>query len=79
MKTLIHVCAKTIRRNMKDNTNKPIINVIKNNVSTYHHKVDILGPSKVIYEKDNPIVKNDKFPNTGKCWIETESEVITHG
>ena len=71
MKTRIHVNQHKIRSNMKHGTNDPVITVKTFKSNTYTHKVEIKGPSKVIYSPDKPLSCG------AKVWIETESEVIT--
>jgi hypothetical protein len=56
---------------MKHGTNDPVITVKTSKSNTYTHKVEIKGPSKVIYSPDKPLSCG------AKVWIETESEVIT--
>jgi len=70
MKTRIHVNQHKIRSNIKHNLKEPVITVKTSKSNTYAHKVDIKGPSKVIYSPDKPLSCG------AKVWIETESEVM---
>ena len=70
MKTRIHVNQHKIKSNKKNNLSEPVITVKTSKSNTYAHKVDILGPAKVIYSPNKPLSCG------AKVWIETESEVI---
>lgn len=73
----IHIHQGKIRSNNKHGRNEPVITVktYKENTQTvvisneYHHEVEILGSSKVIYSPDKPL------PCGAKVWIETHAEV----
>lgn len=71
MKTYIHVNQHKIRANKKNGTNEPVITIKRGRTNTYCHKVDILGPSRVVYGgNDKPLL-----PCGARVVIETESEV----
>ena len=68
-KKYIHVNQHKIRSNKKHGTNEPVITIKHGSTNTYCHAVDILGPSKVIYNPDKPLSCG------ARVWIETEAEV----
>ena len=72
MKTIIHINKNIIQQNNKRKTKLPVCRVELNGKIWYGSKVDILGPSEMIYSPDKP----------RKCgarlWIETNSEVVIH-
>jgi hypothetical protein len=69
VKTIIHVNQHAVRRNIKADTKEPVLTVKTYKSNTYAHKVDIKGPSKVVYSPDKPLSCG------ARVWIETEHEV----
>ncbi|NEO33778.1 MAG: DNA-binding protein [Symploca sp. SIO3C6] len=71
--TIIHVNQHTIRQNQKQENAAPVISVKRGQTNTYGHEVEIYGPCRVVYRRDNP------KPYGPRVWIETLSpvEVIT--
>ena len=71
-KTIIHINKNIIQQNIKRGTKLPVCRVELKGKTWYGSKVDILGPSEMIYSPDKP----------RKCgarlWIETDSEVVIH-
>jgi hypothetical protein len=71
-KTIIHINKNIIQKNIKRGTKLPVCRVELKGKTWYGSKVDILGPSEMIYSPDKP----------RKCgarlWIETDSEVFIH-
>ena len=71
-KTIIHINKNIIEKNNKRGTKLPVCRVELKGKTWYGSKVDILGPSEMIYSPDKP----------RKCgarlWIETDSEVFIH-
>jgi len=71
-KTIIHINKNIIQKNNKRGTKLPVCRVELKGKTWYGSKVDILGPSEMIYSPDKP----------RKCgarlWIETDSEVFIH-
>ena len=73
----IHVHQGRIRSNKKYGCNEPVITIktYKQNTKTvvvsneYAHEVEILGHSKIVYNKDEPLSCG------AKVWIETDAEV----
>jgi hypothetical protein len=66
----IHINSNTIRSNKKHGTTNPAVTVrIGQKVIGYGHEVVINGPSKVVYEPENPLVCG------ARVWIETDATV----
>ena len=72
MKTIIHINRNIIQQNEKRNTRLPVCRVDMNGKTWYGSKVDILGPSSMVYRPDKPRACG------AKLWIETEAEVVIH-
>mgnify|MGYP000046385013 FL=1 len=73
MKKRIHINQHVIRANAKNGTNDPAITVKTYKDSTYAHRVEIDGPSSVVYSPDKPL-------NCGaRVWVETDASVTLHG
>lgn len=66
----IHVNQHHIRANLKDDGNRPVftIKTSKDNIKT--DRVEINGPSTLLYSPDKPLSCG------AKCWIETKSEIV---
>jgi hypothetical protein len=73
MPTRIHVNQSTIRSNRKHGRNDPVISIKRGKNNTYCHVVEILGPSKVVYQPDCPLSCG------ARVWIETTSWVMADG
>ena len=69
MKIRIHVNMHKINFNKRHATNNPVITVKTSYSNRYAHKVEILGPSTVIYRPEKPLSCG------ARVWIETDSEV----
>ncbi len=69
MKKRIHVNGHNIRDNNRDGGDRPIITVKTYKENIYGHKVNINGPSSVVYPK-KPLKCG------ARVWIETEAEVV---
>lgn len=69
MKKYIHVNQHVIRHNKKYNNALPACRVQTGIKSQYCKEVIIEGPSKLVYNPDNPL------PCGAKLWIETTSKV----
>ncbi len=63
--TIIHVNQQTIRQNQKRENAAPVISVKRGQSNTYGHEVEIHGPCRVVYRRDNP------KPCGARVWIET--------
>jgi len=71
MVTWIHVNQQVIRANKKTGANDPVLTIKQGRKNTYCHRVEILGPSEVIYSG------NDKtlLPCGARVAIHTESDI----
>jgi hypothetical protein len=68
MKTVIHVNRRHIALNAKDGGDRPVYTIKRGGKTTYAREVNILGPSKLVY--------NGKQLGCGaRAWIETEAEL----
>jgi len=66
----IHINQHVIRANRSRNENKPPITIKQGRKNTYCHTVEILGPSKVVYQPCKPL-------NCGaRVWVETEAPLV---
>lgn len=70
MKTILHVCQHTIRRNRKQGTNDPPIIIRTYKGASRAHAVAINGPSFVRHSPHKPLKCG------ARVWIETEAKVI---
>ena len=70
MKTKIHVNQHHIRANLKGD-DLPVLTVKTYKQNVKCNRVQINGPSTVVYSPDKPLSCG------AKVWIETESQVIT--
>ena len=59
-----------IRSNKKNNVNDPVITVKTYKSNNYAHEVEIQGPSKIVYSKDNPLSCG------ARVWIETDEKIV---
>jgi len=73
MKKRIHINQHVIRANAKSGANDPAITVKTSRKNTYAHRVDIGGPSSVIYSPDKPLSCG------ARVWIETDAPVRLDG
>lgn len=69
MKTIIHVNQHVIKANKKNGVNNPVLTVKTYKDNKYAHEVEILGPSKIVYQPNKPLSCG------AHVWIETQSEV----
>ena len=65
----IHINQHIIRKNKKTGEQNPVIAVRSSAGVEYAHRVEIQGPSTVIYSPDKPLSCG------ARVWIETEAEV----
>jgi hypothetical protein len=73
MKAKIHVNLNVIRANAKHGRNDPVITIKQGKQNTYCHKVEILGPSAVVYSPCKPLSCG------AKVWVETDADLIIDG
>jgi hypothetical protein len=67
--TYIHVRRQILARNKKYGTIDPGVLVRRGNLVTYCHEIDIVGPSRIVYQPNRPL-------NCGATvWIEVEPTV----
>tara|TARA_R100001015_G_C4560847_1_gene120730 strand:- start:527 stop:769 length:243 start_codon:yes stop_codon:yes gene_type:complete len=70
MKKRIHINQHVIRANKKNGTNDPAITVKTSKNNYYASRVEIDGPSSVVYSPDKPL-------NCGaRVWVETDATVM---
>ena len=72
MKTIIHINKNLKQSNDKHGGSNPVCRVEVGGETLYGSRVDILGPSSMIYSPDKPRKCG------AKLWIETDAEVIIH-
>ncbi len=72
MKSIIHINKNLKQSNDKHGRTLPVCRVGAEGKVGYGSKVDILGPSSMIYSPDKPRKCG------AKLWIETEGEVVIH-
>ena len=73
MKKRIHINQHVNRANKKNGTNDPAITVKTSRNNYYANRVEIDGPSSVVYSPDKPL-------NCGaRVWVETNSRVNLQG
>jgi hypothetical protein len=73
MRKLIHVNHHVIRANRKTGASDPPITVKTYKGNTYASAVEILGPSKLVYQPDRPLACG------AHLWIETTAPVVVDG
>ena len=73
MKKIIHINQHVIRANKKSGTHNPVITIKTNKKNTYASRVEIDGPSSIVYSPDKPLSCG------AHVWIETNETVIAHG
>ena len=73
MKKRIHINQHVIRANKKNGTNDPAITVKTSKQNIYAHRVEIDGPSFVVYSPDKPLSCG------ARVWVETDASVTLHG
>ena len=72
MKTIIHINKNLKQSNDKHGRTLPVCRVEVDGKTWYGSKVDILGPSSMVYSPDKPRKCG------AKLWIETDSDVVIH-
>ena len=73
MKKRIHINQHVIRANKKNGTNDPAITVKTSRNNYYASRVEIGGPSSVVYSPDKPLSCG------ARVWVETDAPVTLHG
>lgn len=67
-KVIIHVNRQHIAMNAKDGKNRPVYTIKLGSKTRYAREVEILGPSKMVYN-------GDQLSCGARAWIETDAEV----
>lgn len=65
---IIHVNRTFIAANAKDGGNRPVYIVREKSRVTYAREIEILGPSKLVYN-------GDQLSCGARAWIETDAEI----
>jgi hypothetical protein len=73
MKKLIHINRNIIQYNAKHGTNLPVCRIQDGSMTRYGMAVDILGPSRMVYDPENPLKCG------AKLWIETDADIEIDG
>lgn len=73
MKKLIHINRNIIQYNDKHNTNLPVCRIQIGKETKYGMAVNINGPSKMVYDAENPLKCG------AKLWIETTADIDIEG
>ena len=71
-KTIIHINKNLMAKNGKNGMSLPVCRVEIGRSVWYGSRVDILGPSSMVYRPDKPRSCG------ARLWLETDSEVIIH-
>jgi hypothetical protein len=69
MKSIIHVNAQLIKRNIKNKTTHPVVRVQQGSKQRYCSEAIIDGPSRIVYSPERPLSCG------ARLWIETEADV----
>jgi len=72
MKTIIHINKNLKQSNDKHGKALPVCRVETEGKTWYGSRVDVLGPSSMIYRPDKPRKCG------AKLWIETDGEVVIY-
>ena len=72
MKKRIHINQHVIRANKKNGTNDPAITVKTYDRNIYAERVEIDGPSSVVYSPDKPLSCG------ARVWVETDDTVMIY-
>ncbi len=67
-KAILHVNRHHIAMNAKDGGNRPVYTIKRNSKTRYAREVEILGPSRLVYD-------GNQLSCGARAWIETESEL----
>jgi len=70
MKKHIHVNQHVIRSNQKTGARAPVLSIKTSQGTTTAHRVEILGPSTLVYSPDKPLSCG------ARVWIETDAALI---
>lgn len=70
MKSIVHVNQHHIRKNLKNNTNLPVITIKQKSKTIYAWGVEFTGPCKLEYHNSCPLSCG------ARVWISTECPII---
>jgi len=68
MPKIIHVNRAHIAMNAKDQGNRPVYTIKMNGKTRYAREVEILGPSRMVYN-------GDQLACGARAWIETDADL----
>lgn len=68
MKHIIHVNRQHIAMNAKDGGNRPVYTIKTGSKTRYAREVDILGPSRMVYN-------GSQLSCGARAWIETDADI----
>lgn len=68
-KKIIHVNRQNMAMNAKDGSDRPVYTIKASGKTTYAREVEILGPSKLIYN-------GSQLSCGARAWIETTAELV---
>ena len=71
-KKIIHINRNIIQKNEKRGTRLPVCRIDMDGKTWYGSRIEILGPSEMIYRPETPRSCG------AKLWIETQADVIIH-
>ena len=69
MTYVVHVNRQHIAMNAKDGGNRPVYTIKHKGTTRYAREVEILGPSRLVYN-------GSQLACGARCWIETNAEII---
>lgn len=69
VKKVIYVFRKQMAENHETGSRKPILTIYEGERLYNAHEIEIMGPSRLIYDHDKP------RPDGTRCWIETEAPI----
>jgi hypothetical protein len=67
----IHVNQHVIRRNQREGNREPPLTVKTYNSNVRCHEVEVGGPSRIVYQPDQPLACG------ARVWVETTAPVVT--
>ena len=73
MKRIIHINRNIIQYNSKYGMSLPVCRVQEGRKTRYGQEVEIHGPSRMVYNPENPLKCG------AKLWIETFADITIHG
>jgi hypothetical protein len=71
MQSIVHVNRQHIAMNAKDGGNRPVYTIKTGGRTRYAREVEILGPSRLIYD-------GRQLSCGARAWVETSAELLLH-